>query len=541
MTKKKKTGHIKQTKHKKQSGRGRQASQRKPVNQTKQTSQTKPASQKKSSEQAKPASQKKTSEQAKPASQKKASDQTKPASQKKASEQVKQASQKKAPEQAKSASQTKRTNQKNPADQTSQTKQDSKSKTGQEKQTGQVQQVRSGAKQRNRNAQRRKNHTDQKQNGIRHRGQWKEVLYNCPYVLGIVLTSLLVMLWSDEIGFKAAAREAQAVMAQAGRAGERIYNPLLNVDDPFSDESSEGDDKNTGILEKNSEDNKQTNENAGMCKENIDDKEKENILNYDKESAENEENNEDTEKVPKGITRFTKYEPQEIDSRYYSDAGKVALTTSYPYTKENISYFSDAAFLGDSRTLGISDYAGLEESDFYCDSGMMIFKLLEEEITYQKTGDKVDLTQVLQEKQYGKIYIMLGMNELGYGNTETYLEQYRKVVDQIREWQPQAIIYIMANLHVSREKNNMETEFNNININDKNAASAQLANGTDIFYLDANPLFTDRDGFLNAELTFDGVHLYAQHYDVWREFLLEHAVEPLQDQEEAEEENSAAQ
>ena len=503
MTKKKKTGHIKQTKHKKQSGRGRQASQRKPVNQTKQTSQAKPASQKKASEQAKPASQTKASDQTKPASQKKASEQTKP------------------------ASQTKQTNQ------TSQTKQDSKSKTGQEKQTGQVQQVRSVAKQRNRNAQRRKNHTDQKQNGIRHRGQWKEVLYNCPYVLGIVLTSLLVMLWSDEIGFKAAAREAQAVMAQAGRVGEHIYNPLLNVDDPFSDESSEGDDKNTGILEKNSEDNKQTNENAGMCKENIDDKEKENILNDDKESAGNDENNEDTEKVPKGITRFTKYEPQEVDSRYYSDAGKVALTTSYPYTKENIGYFSDAAFLGDSRTLGISDYAGLEEADFYCDSGMMIFKLLEEEITYQKTGDKVDLTQVLQEKQYGKIYIMLGMNELGYGNTETYLEQYRKVVDQIREWQPQAIIYIMANLHVSREKNNMETEFNNININDKNAASAQLANGTDIFYLDANPLFTDRDGFLNAELTFDGVHLYAQHYDVWREFLLEHAVEPLQDQKDA--------
>lgn len=183
--------------------------------------------------------------------------------------------------------------------------------------------------------------------------------------------------------------------------------------------------------------------------------------------------------------------------------------------------------MGDSRTLGISDYAGLEEADFYCDSGMMIFKLLEEEVTYQKTGDKVDLTQVLQEKQYGKIYIMLGMNELGYGNTEMYLEEYCKVLNQIREWQPQAIIYVMANLHVSREKNNMETEFNNININDKNAASAQLANGTDIFYLDANPLFTDNEGYLNAELTFDGVHLYAQHYDKWREFLLEHAVEPL--------------
>ena len=51
-------------------------------------------------------------------------------------------------------------------------------------------------------------------------------------------------------------------------------------------------------------------------------------------------------------------------------------------------------------------------------------------MTYQKTGHKVDLKQVLQEKQYGKIYIMLGMNELGYGNTEMYLKQYREVVEQ---------------------------------------------------------------------------------------------------------------
>lgn len=487
MTKKKKTGHIKQTKHKKPAGRGRQTSQRKPVNQGKQTNQRKPASQKKASEQAKLTAQKKS------------------------------------PGRIGRKDQTKQIGQTNRS-----------SKIKQEKQPANVQRENSSARQRDNNTQRRKKHTDQKQNSIRLRSQWKEIVYNCPYVLGIVFTSLLVMLWSDEIGFKAVAREAQAVMAQAGRAGERINNPLLNEDELFSNESSEGNDIKTEMVENNSEDDKQQNENAGICKEDINDKENKNVLSSDCKSVDDMENNGDTEKIPKGVTSFTIYDPQEIDSRYYSDAGKIALTTEYPYTKENIGYFSDAAFLGDSRTLGISDYAGLEEADFYCDSGMMIFKLLEEEITYQKTGDKVDLTQVLQEKQYGKIYIMLGMNELGYGNTETYLEQYRKVVDQIREWQPQAIIYIMANLHVSREKNNMETEFNNININDKNAASAQLANGTDIFYLDANPLFTDEDGFLNAELTFDGVHLYAQHYDVWREFLLEHAVEPVERQQQVE-------
>jgi len=225
-----------------------------------------------------------------------------------------------------------------------------------------------------------------------------------------------------------------------------------------------------------------------------------------------------------GQTVFVEYPPVETDSIYYEDVGKIALTTDYPYTTVGEDYFRDAAFLGDSRTMGISDYAGLE-ADFYCENGMTIYKLLGEKgITWQETGEKVDLSQVLQEKQYGKIYIMLGMNELGYGDTEYFREHYQAVLEQIREWQPQAVIFLMANLHVSEEKNNLQTEFNNININAKNAAVASLADGINVFYLDSNPYFTDENGLLKDELTFDGVHLYANNYADWRNFLMEHGV-----------------
>lgn len=348
---------------------------------------------------------------------------------------------------------------------------------------------------------------------------WEERLYNCPYLIAIAFTSLMVMVFSDEIGIKAIAKEAKAAVIQTiGQDVCASEYPITSV----AEQSS----KDNGLMEKNDVTEEEEKENAGECKDDNDKKIEEISQNNESVETENPENIED---IPVGYTKFEFYEPQPVESRYYTDAGKIALTTEYPYAKENDSYFKNTAFLGDSRTLGISDYAKLDEADFYCDSGMTIFKLLEEDgITFQKTGEKVNLSQVLQQKTYDKIYMMLGMNELGYGNTQMYLEKYREVVNQIREWQPKAIIYIMANLHVSKEKNNMETEFNNININDKNAASATLANGTDIFYLDANPLFTDEEGFLNAELSFDGVHLYAQHYDAWREFLLEHAVEPVE-------------
>ena len=386
----------------------------------------------------------------------------------------------------------------------------------------------------------------------RQKRDWKAYIYNCPYLIAISLTSIAVMFASDEIGISAIARDAQTFVCKsyAKMPGERdalatISNGLMQDDNRNTSDINNMSDAEEGEENRNTEEAQTENtlsggdaadsecgdpdaaaepENAGKRKEESNDLQSE---DGQQDEYDIPENGVESEVVPKGITNFVFYEPTPTDSRYYEDAGKVALTTEYPYAKENISYFDDAAFLGDSRTLGISDYAGLDAADFYCDSGMTIFKILEEEVTYQKTGSKVLMPEVLQNKKYGKIYIMLGMNELGYGNTEMYLEQYRQVLIQIREWQPEAIIYIMANLHVSEEKNNMETEFNNMNINSKNAASAELANGTDVFYLDVNPVFTDEEGYLNAELTFDGVHLYAKHYDVWREFLLEHAVEPV--------------
>ncbi len=347
-----------------------------------------------------------------------------------------------------------------------------------------------------------------------------EIIYNCPFILLVIFTGIIFSLFFDETGKRK--NEQEAALSQLVVEGERADDLPEKDEIELENICNKHGESGEKTVDQARQEEK-TIQNAGMRKEK-DDKIEDNSER--KTDIGKRGNAEKTGEMEKRATEFVEYEPIATDSRYYSDAGKVALTTTYDYVKENESYFNDAAFLGDSRTLGISDYAGLDGADFFCDNGMTIYKLLGDDgVTYQKTGEKVDLKEILQEKCYGKIYIMLGMNELGYGDTPMYLKQYLKVIRQIQEWQPGVIIYVMANLHVSLEKNNMETEFNNININDKNVASARLANGKDVFYLDCNPLFTDEEGYLQAELTFDGVHLYAQHYDKWREFLFEHGVE----------------
>lgn len=349
--------------------------------------------------------------------------------------------------------------------------------------------------------------------------RWKNILRNCPYLIVLIITwlfmtvgGILLMLYRDYSGFEPDTFWTQPFFAVVM---ETEMNDGINSVVQTGNQAQEalallkGSDDRSGWMF------------AGISGV-IYDSTKDYIAKAEEAKAEEITEPEVDDVV--GQTLFTTYEPQEIDSIYYSDAGKVALTTEYPYVKVEEDYFDDAIFFGDSRTLGISDYSGLN-ADFYCENGMTIYKLLDEKgVVCQATGERDDLNQVLQQKKYGKIYIMLGMNELGYRDTAYFLEQYAAVLLQLREWQPEAVIYLQANLHVSREKNNIKTEFNNININDKNAAIATLADGKGIFYLDVNPLFTDSEGYLNGDLTFDGVHLFAQGYMTWRDFLMEHAV-----------------
>ena len=63
------------------------------------------------------------------------------------------------------------------------------------------------------------------------------------------------------------------------------------------------------------------------------------------------------------------------------------------------------------------------------------------------------------------------------------------------------------------------------NIEEKNAAIAELADNQTIFYIDVNEAVCDAEGNLNAEYTIDEVHLKAKYYEIWKQFLLEHGIE----------------
>lgn len=193
----------------------------------------------------------------------------------------------------------------------------------------------------------------------------------------------------------------------------------------------------------------------------------------------------------------------------------------YIQSEVDQSYFDDALFIGDSRTVGMQLYSGWENTDFLADVGLTIYGVLNKEITFNG-GSKVTASSVLTSKRYSKIYMMLGINEVGTGSSDSFCESYKEVIDQILEWQPNAIIVVQSIMCVGPQKSATHPSINNPNIRARNEKLSTLQNDWNIYYLDINPAVCDENGDLISSYSFDQVHLYAQYYYLWSDYLLQH-------------------
>lgn len=186
------------------------------------------------------------------------------------------------------------------------------------------------------------------------------------------------------------------------------------------------------------------------------------------------------------------------------------------------SYFDDALFIGDSRTVGLYEYGDLGNAVVLADSGMSVYKIFKHSFPLD-TGEKMTLEEILSQRQFGKVYIMLGINELGYSFEQT-VDVYKDMVEQIESKQPDALIFLQANLHITEKKSATSPIYNNANINRFNQEVQDMADSMHRFYLDANELFDDENGNLSVEYTVDESHVLGKYYAGWVDWILRHAV-----------------
>ena len=190
------------------------------------------------------------------------------------------------------------------------------------------------------------------------------------------------------------------------------------------------------------------------------------------------------------------------------------------------SYFSDAVFVGDSRTEGLRMYSGISPSPkFFSGVGLTVTNVFSDQIV-QLNGQWLTVADALRQADYNKVYIMLGMNELGWVYESVYAQDYGRIIDVIRETHPDATIYVQSIIPVSKWKDTTDPDriYTNANVVRLQKVLCEMCEEKNVHYVNVAEVMQDENGYLFSEATEDGMHLTQEYCKIWAEYLRTHTV-----------------
>lgn len=194
----------------------------------------------------------------------------------------------------------------------------------------------------------------------------------------------------------------------------------------------------------------------------------------------------------------------------------------------DLSYFSDAAFLGDSLTVGFSDYSINLGGALICGyTGVGPDAIVNRSAVKSSVRGPEVALDVLAAAQPKKLYILLGTNTLTtVGAADRFLAYYGQMLDVLRQTLGEGcVIYVQSIPPVRPEAAVEKPGLASDIIRAVNEQLALLAADKGCVYLDLWETLADGEGNLKEVLAApDGVHISAGNgYGAWVTYLRNHA------------------
>lgn len=180
-------------------------------------------------------------------------------------------------------------------------------------------------------------------------------------------------------------------------------------------------------------------------------------------------------------------------------------------------WFDRVLFIGDSRVVGLREYARSGNADYFCDVGMNLLSY-DDKVLSDRTFSNLTLEELLSQRQYDKIIVNFGLNECGF-NDYSFQMLYRNLVAMLQEKQPDAVIVLQGIMSVTKTKADTASYLEPSFIFQRSAYIASLCDGVKVHYIDCNPYFTDENGYLFTSITHDGYHPTVAGYAYWRNWM----------------------
>jgi len=119
------------------------------------------------------------------------------------------------------------------------------------------------------------------------------------------------------------------------------------------------------------------------------------------------------------------------------------------------------------------------------------------------------------EDQPTQLFLMIGINDLFFKGEKRLLENYPKILQQIKEKSPSTAIFIHSMLPVNTKVRNIPIA--NELIVKTNQSIQTIATQYGATYINLHDLLKDETGNLDAKYTNDGIHINGSAYMIWKE------------------------
>ncbi|MCD7834701.1 MAG: GDSL-type esterase/lipase family protein [Lachnospiraceae bacterium] len=230
----------------------------------------------------------------------------------------------------------------------------------------------------------------------------------------------------------------------------------------------------------------------------------------------------DADRIERETAEETETETEPETHATVSDPDSAAIVGEQAEAVDD-SYFSDAVFIGDSRMEGFRNTSGITEGTFFTSVGMSLSSMTSSEII-SDGEDKITVAAALSGGTYGKIYIMLGANDLGEYSWDDFKSGLISVTNRFQELQPDAILYLCSCIYVEEDKVTTGDYINNENVDTLNSILLEVCEEEGYYYLNLNEVLSDGYGSLIEGASSDGVHITAEYCKVMLNYMKTHYV-----------------
>lgn len=171
---------------------------------------------------------------------------------------------------------------------------------------------------------------------------------------------------------------------------------------------------------------------------------------------------------------------------------------------------ANSAFLGNSLLGSVLRSNLAPECDLFVGTGMNVKTAL------QKSTDTgtVPMIDELNGRAYDRVFTMFGVNELNWPYPEVMLERYVTLFDAIRQRQPNAKLYMISILPLTKGyKSSTGKDMDDVNA--LNAQLAALCEEQGVTFIDVTDALVDENGYLPSEASSDGHHLHSSYAKIF--------------------------